>query len=118
MPRAPRWGSTTGRVMRNGNESRCPAGSLLRNTETGPAVRDSWVSLDILCDVIDVWDPRRFSHPWFAPVADLVARLAHHRDWPTIAELNECFAAELGHVGVRLVASHKPKRSRSRSRTK
>ncbi len=56
-----------------------------------------------------LWDPARLAHPWFASVADLVARLAGERDWPSVAMLNDCFAAELASVGVRLVESGKTK---------
>lgn len=53
------------------------------------------------------WEPARLAHPWFARIADLVARFAHDRDWPSIATLNACFAAELGSVGVTLVEAPK-----------
>lgn len=56
-----------------------------------------------------VWDPARLAHPWFAGIADLVVRIAGEPDWPSIARLNECFAAELADAGVRLVESGKTK---------
>lgn len=61
-----------------------------------------------------MWDSQRLAHPWFARVDDLVARLADHRDWPTVAALNQLFSAELGRAGVMLVESTKPKRTRSK----
>ncbi|MGE0546053.1 MAG: DUF3025 domain-containing protein [Kofleriaceae bacterium] len=62
----------------------------------------------------DGWHPQRLAHPWFARVADLVIRLADHRGWPTIADLNQLFGPELGRAGVALVESTKSKRSRSK----
>lgn len=53
------------------------------------------------------WSPARLQHTRFHRVADLIARFAHERDWPTIAALNDYFAAELGRVGVRLVEAPK-----------
>jgi hypothetical protein len=55
------------------------------------------------------WEPARFRHPRFARVADLVARLTDHDDWPTVAALNEAFAPELARVGARLVEAGKTK---------
>jgi hypothetical protein len=55
------------------------------------------------------WDPARLAHPWFAGVADLVARFTREADWPSVARLGECLAAELASVGVRLVESAKTK---------
>lgn len=56
-----------------------------------------------------IWDPTRLAHPWFAGVADLVARFASVQDWPSVEMLDECFADELASVGVRLVESGKTK---------
>jgi hypothetical protein len=53
------------------------------------------------------WDARRMQHARFAGVADLVARLADARDWPSVDSLNERFAEELARVGVRLVEAAK-----------
>jgi len=58
---------------------------------------------------VSVWAPARLAHPWFAAVADLVGRIAGERDWPSVAMMNGCFAAELASVGVRLVESGKTK---------
>lgn len=58
---------------------------------------------------VSVWAPARLAHPWFAAVADLVDRLAGAHDWPSVAMLNDCFAAELASVGARLVESGKTK---------
>ena len=55
------------------------------------------------------WDPTRFAQPRFAKVADLIARLAHAPDWPSIAMLNDSFAPELSRAGVRLVEASKTK---------
>lgn len=55
------------------------------------------------------WEPRRFAHARFARVADLVARFTGERDWPSVAAINEVFAAELAQVGVRLVEEAKTK---------
>src|SRR5687768_3723249 len=55
------------------------------------------------------WDPARFAQPRFAKVADLIARLAHAPDWPSIAMLNDSFATELARAGVRLVEAGKTK---------
>lgn len=60
---------------------------------------------------VDDWVPARLAHPWFASVADLVARIAGEPDWPSIAALNDGFAAELASVGVSLVESAKTKSS-------
>jgi hypothetical protein len=56
-----------------------------------------------------IWDHARLTGPRFARVADLVARLAGERDWPSIASLNERFADELGRAGVMLVEAAKTK---------
>lgn len=55
------------------------------------------------------WSPSRLQHTRFHRVADLIARLAYERHWPTIGALNEYFADELGRVGVRLVEAPKSK---------
>ena len=54
-----------------------------------------------------IWDHARLTQPRFVRVADLVARLATERDWPSIACLNETFADELGRAGVTLVEAAK-----------
>jgi len=53
------------------------------------------------------WEPARLAHPWFARVADLVARMAHEPDWPSIAVLDACFAPELARAGMRLIEAEK-----------
>jgi hypothetical protein len=53
------------------------------------------------------WDFARFAHPRFVRIRDLVARLAAAGDWPSIAMLNDCYRAELGCAGVRLVEAGK-----------
>lgn len=53
------------------------------------------------------WQPAQLAQPRFAQVADLIERIAGERDWPSIARLDECFAAELRAVGMRLVESSK-----------
>lgn len=58
---------------------------------------------------VSIWDPARLAHPWFAGIADLVARIADQRDWPSIPTLNERFADELASAGVHLVESGKTK---------
>lgn len=55
------------------------------------------------------WSLARLQHPRFHRVADLILRLAHERNWPSIAALNESFGPELRHVGVRLVEAPKSK---------
>jgi hypothetical protein len=55
------------------------------------------------------WDPARLGHPWFIGIADLVARITGSHDWPSVAMLDDCFAAELRSIGVRLVESGKTK---------
>ena len=55
------------------------------------------------------WSPARLHHPRFHRVADLIARFADAREWPSIAALNAAFSAELGRVGVRLVEAPKSK---------
>jgi hypothetical protein len=56
-----------------------------------------------------IWDHARLAGPRFARVADLVARIAGERDWPSIAMLNERFGDELGRAGVTLVEAAKTK---------
>lgn len=53
------------------------------------------------------WDFARFAHRRFARIADLVARLADARDWPSIALLNDRFRVELASAGVQLVEAAK-----------
>jgi len=55
------------------------------------------------------WEPARLAHPRFARIADLIARLADERDWPSIDRMNACFGAELASVGVRLIEAGKTK---------
>lgn len=57
--------------------------------------------------VSNLWQPGQLAQPRFARVADLIARIAGERDWPSIARLDECFARELRTVGMRLVESSK-----------
>jgi hypothetical protein len=56
---------------------------------------------------VTIWEPARFAHPRFARVADLVARFAGERDWPSVPALDEMFAAELAQVGVRVIEEGK-----------
>lgn len=58
---------------------------------------------------VTVWDPARLARPRFARLTDLVARLVHEADWPSIATLDECFRAEFEPIGVRLVEAAKTK---------
>jgi len=58
------------------------------------------------------WQFARLTRPRFAGIADLVARLADAPDWPSVAMLNERFAAELGSVGVQLVEAAKTRTMR------
>lgn len=62
--------------------------------------------------MVSTWDPERFANPRFARVADLVARLAHERDWPSVATLDAMFGPELGDAGVRLVEAEKSRPAR------
>src|SRR5262245_4272689 len=55
------------------------------------------------------WEPARLAHPWFGRVADLVARIAHEPDWPSIATLNERLGGELATASIRLVEAAKTK---------
>ena len=53
------------------------------------------------------WELVWLVQSWFALVVDLVARLAGEPDWPGVARLHDCFAAELGGAGVRLIEAGK-----------
>jgi len=55
------------------------------------------------------WSPERLQHTRFHRVADLVARITHERDWPSVAALDDYFANELRSIGVRLVEAPKSK---------
>src|ERR1041385_566862 len=63
--------------------------------------------------MVSTWDPDRFTHPRFARVADLVARLAREREWPSVATLDTVFGPELATAGVRLVEAAKTRPART-----
>ena len=53
------------------------------------------------------WEPRRFAHPRFDRVRDLIERFAGEPDWPAVATLDACLERELRRAGVRLVEAPK-----------